>query len=183
MFIHFIGNFKHLKMEVAEITKLLLESKERLHRYACSLTWDWCNADDLMQDTAVKILRNAGQFRAGSNFYNWACRIMYHTFINGLKHEGHCECVDELSPRTIGKQLFTSKCSVGCDSDTDVCVKDIYDAIDSLPGDTGRVMRLLIEGHKYVEISLMTRLPLGTVKTHIRLSREILKRVLSDNEK
>jgi DNA-directed RNA polymerase specialized sigma24 family protein len=70
-----------------------------------------------------------------------------------------------------------------CDSDTDVRVKDIYDAIDSIPGDTGRVMRLLIEGHKYVEISLMTRLPLGTVKTHIRLSREILKRVLSDNEK
>ena len=86
-----------------------------------------------------------------------------------------------MTPQTIGRQPFANKCSVACDSDSTVRVDDIYRAIDKLPGETGKVMRLLVEGHKYVEIAVITKLPLGTVKTHIRLSREILKRMLGDN--
>jgi DNA-directed RNA polymerase specialized sigma24 family protein len=41
-------------------------------------------------------------------------------------------------------------------------------------------MRLLIGGHKYVEISVIMNIPLGTVKTRINLSRAILKHKLKD---
>ena len=73
-------------MEITEITKLLLESREKLHKYACSLTWDWQSADDLMQETAIRVLHNAGKYtlRDGGGFYSWARKIMYRTFINGL---------------------------------------------------------------------------------------------------
>ena len=170
-------------MDITEITKLLLESQEKLHKYACSLTWDWHRADDLMQETAIRVLCNAGKYvpHDGSGFYSWARKIMYRTFINGLKCEHRYKLVEDLSPQTIGGQPFANKCSVACESDSSVRVDDIYRAIDNLPGETGKVMRLLVEGHKYVEIAVITKLPLGTVKTHIRLSREILKRMLGDN--
>ena len=170
-------------MEITEITKLLLESREKLHKYACSLTWDWHSADDLMQETAIRVLRNAGKYTPGdgSGFYSWARKIMYRTFINGLKREQHYKLVEDMLPQTIDRLPFANKLQTVCDSDSTVRVDDIYRDIDNLPGETGKVMRLLVDGHKYVEIAVMTKLPLGTVKTHIRLSREILKRMLADN--
>ena len=170
-------------MEITEITKLLLESREKLHRYACSLTWDWQSADDLMQETAIRVLCNAEKYTPGdgSGFYSWARKIMYRTFINGLKREQHYKLVEDMLPQTIDRLPFANKLQTVCDSDSTVRVDDIYRAIDNLPGETGKVMRLLVDGHKYVEIAVITKLPLGTVKTQIRLSREILKRMLGDS--
>ena len=131
-------------METTDITKLLLESWERLHKYACGLTWDWHKADDLLQETAVRVLCNASKFRGG-NFYSWACKVMYNSFINNLKRDKYYQCVDDLSLEISSRQPLADKSRCACGSDSNIHVCDIYDAIDNLPGDTGRVMRLLIE--------------------------------------
>ena len=52
--------------------------------------------------------------------------------------------------------------------------------IDELPGNAGKVMSLLISGHKYVEIAVRMEIPIGTVKTRINISRSILKHRLKD---
>ena len=52
--------------------------------------------------------------------------------------------------------------------------------IGELPGNAGKVMRLLISGHKYVEIAVRMEIPIGTVKTRINISRSILKLRLKD---
>lgn len=41
-------------------------------------------------------------------------------------------------------------------------------------------MRLLISGHKYVEIAVRMEIPIGTVKSRINNSRSILKQRLKD---
>ena len=52
--------------------------------------------------------------------------------------------------------------------------------IDELPGNAGKVMRLLISRHKYVEIAVRMEIPIGTVKTRINIFRSILKQRLKD---
>ena len=52
--------------------------------------------------------------------------------------------------------------------------------IDELPGNAGKVMRLLISGYKSVEIAVRMGIPIGTVKTRIYVSRSILKQSLKD---
>ena len=52
--------------------------------------------------------------------------------------------------------------------------------IGELPGNAGKVMRLPISGHKYVEIAVRMEIPIGTVKTRINISRSILKQRLKD---
>ena len=52
--------------------------------------------------------------------------------------------------------------------------------IDELPGNAGKVMRLLISGYKSVEIAVRMGIPIGTVKTRIYVSRSILKQRLKD---
>ena len=66
------------------------------------------------------------------------------------------------------------------DKNVGIEVDDIYCAIDELPGNAGKVMRLLISGHKYVEIAVRMEIPIGTVKTRINISRSILKQRLKD---
>ena len=176
-------------MNKTEIAKLLLAHREALHKYACSLTWDWHKADDLVQDTAVKILLNADKYNPvpGSSFFSWACLVMRRMFLNNLKYEQHQLPMSQLAfepddAEPFANKYFTSRAG---DSTINVCdatinVSDIYRLIDNLPGDTGKVMHLYIVGYKYVEIAHELDIPLGTVKTHIHLSREILKRLLKD---
>ena len=52
--------------------------------------------------------------------------------------------------------------------------------IDELPDNAGKVMRLLISGHKYIEIAVRIGIPMGTVKTRINISRSILRQRLKD---
>ena len=59
-------------------------------------------------------------------------------------------------------------------------VNDIYHAIDRLPDGYDKMIRLLVTGHKYDEIAVILNLPLGTVKSRIFTSREILRKELRD---
>ena len=52
--------------------------------------------------------------------------------------------------------------------------------IDELPDNAGKVMRLLISGHKYIEIAVRIGIPIGTVKTRTNISRSILRQILKD---
>ena len=79
-----------------------------------------------------------------------------------------------------GESLHSTAFTTKDESASGTEVDDIYCAIDELPGNAGKVMRLLISGHKYVEIAVRMEIPIGTVKTRINISRSILKQRLKD---
>ena len=159
-------------MEKREIEKLLLAAMGELHQFAYKLTRDYDRANDLLQETFLRVLYNSDKFENKGKFMSWAFVIMRHAFLNNCKHEEQCiAAVESLHPT-----IFTAK----DESSSGTEVDDIYCAIDELPGNTGKVMRLLISGHKYVEISVRMEIPIGTVKTRINISRAILKERLKD---
>ena len=163
-------------MEKSEVADLLIAARGKLYQYAHSLTGDFDRAGDLLQETAFKALSNANQLKNEDGFLKWTRKIMHNTFVSCREHEERHQSVDDFT-RIIP---FTNKdiCSQNCDCE--ICVNEIYNAIDDLPENYGTLIRLLIKGHKYVDISLITKIPLGTVKTHIHISRRILKEKLKD---
>ncbi len=161
------------KLERLYIEKELLLIQKELVRYAYSLTWDRVLADDLMQETALKILRNWDKFKKDTNFRNWARRIMLNTYINELRQHGRFVSAEEFHiNNATGTPLHTNENY--CD------IEGIYNAINCLPAEGREPMRLLILGHKYQEIAMILNLPLGTVKSRINNSRSTLKRTLKD---
>ena len=159
-------------MEITEIAELLIISQRKLQKYAQHLTRDSDRADDLLQETFIRILSNANKFENEGKFICWALKIMHNTFINNARHEERCQTVEELLYSTPLKNRSY------CDSNAEI--NEIYNAIDNLPGNASKVMRLFISGHKYIEISVIMNIPLGTVKTRINHSRAILKKKLKD---
>ena len=161
---------------MTDIVKLLLASQGRLRKYAYSLTKDENRAEDLLQETFLKVLYNAKRLENDGKFIYWASTIMRNAFINNSEREERYQTISEL----LCTAPFDAKNYDSNHTDSYVEIDDIYSAIDNLPGNAGKVMRLLIGGHKYVEISVIMNIPLGTVKTRISLSRAILKRKLKD---
>ena len=163
-------------MEQSDIAKLMLASRGKLRLYAYSLTSDWEKSEDLLQETFLRVLSNAENFNDSGNFFSWARKIMHNAYINIAKREEHYQCVEQLGHTTP----FANSEQDDLYIDTDIDIEEIYNAIDELPGNSGKVMQLLVSGHKYMEIAVLMNIPIGTVKTRINISRTILKRRLKD---
>ena len=163
-------------MEQSDIAKLMLASRGKLRLYAYSLTSDWEKSEDLLQETFLRVLSNAENFNDSGNFFSWARKIMLNAFLNNAKREEHYQCVEQLGHTTP----FANSEQDDLYIDTDIDIEEIYNAIDELPGNSGKVMQLLVSGHKYMEIAVLMNIPIGTVKTRINISRTILKHKLKD---
>lgn len=55
---------------------------DRLYRWLVQLTRDRHRAEDLTQETFLKVLANLQSFRPGSNFRAWLFRIAHNNFVN-----------------------------------------------------------------------------------------------------
>ena len=58
--------------------------------------------------------------------------------------------------------------------------KEIYKAIYSLPESQRKSLEMHLSGFKYSEIAQELRIPIGTVKSHIFISRKKLQELLRD---
>ena len=149
----------------------LLALEPELMRYARSLTRDYDRANDLLQETNLKVLlHHDSKYKSGNKFKNWTMKIMRNSFLNTIERE----------------EKFTPVCNYDCfynlpgRNDLAGCSKDIYYAVECLPLEHRKVIKLLMTGHKYDEIAIILNLPAGTVKSRIFYSRALLKTELKD---
>ena len=63
----------------------ILDMQEKLLFYALSLTSDQEKAQDLLQETFLKVLTNIDKFTQNTNFKAWVYTIMKNTFINDYR--------------------------------------------------------------------------------------------------
>ena len=164
-------------MEITDIEELLLAASKNLRDYAYSLTHDWDRTDDLLQDTCLRILNKAHSYKDQGRFLAWARTIMHNAFVNNTQHEEHINFIEEYPTVFLPD---AGPHSHHCDYDHTTGIKEIYRAIDNLPEKSATAMRLFISGHKYIEISVIMQIPIGTVKTRINKSRQKLKKDLKD---
>ncbi len=69
---------------------------DRLYRWLYHLTHDAHTAEDLTQDTFLKVLANLKRFKAGTNFTAWLFRIGHNNFANHYRSRGrHKEALPE----------------------------------------------------------------------------------------
>ena len=127
-------------------------------------------SDDLSQDTFVKAYTHIREFHGTSLFGTWLMRIAYNTYYD------HCR---SLHPTV---DLDTVSCHpLSSGSDT-MIRKDIYDALARL-SETQRtcITMQLIDGRAIDEISKITGMPTGTVKSHLKRWKDLMADFLKRN--
>ncbi len=150
--------------------KLVLKYQSKVRRLFLNLTSrDKSLADDLAQETFIKVYLNLNRFRTTSKFSTWLYRIAYNTYVD-YKRKNKIIFEDiSLCEKLENSQLFLPN-------------HDLMKALSILNEKEKELIILnYIEDCSHQEISTITGLPLGTVKTIIKRGREKLKNHLSNN--
>jgi RNA polymerase sigma-70 factor (ECF subfamily) len=153
-----------------------------LYPVALRITRNALDAEDLVQETFAKALAASGQFAPDTNLNAWLRRIMINTFISGYRKK---RAEPQFVPAdSITAQLLCARSHGGSAEDqvlSRLLNADLTAALQALP-DRYRVVVYLadLEGLGYRQISAVTGMPLGSVKSCLHRARHRLRAELGD---
>jgi len=165
--------------EFEELATPLVGSVYNLARW---LVRNEIEAEDLVQETFLKALRNFGSFQPGTDFRAWIFRILRNTFLSSrstlerrmtveLKNEeelplSRAQCI---SPES----LFIQRSNIAA----------IRSAIEQLPLRSREVILLCdVEDLAYKEIAEILEIPIGTVMSRLARARKAVREALRPAE-
>ncbi len=162
---------------MTKLSTQITEHSEHLKYYALSLTNDSETANDLIQETMFKALKNEDRYVHDKNLRSWLFTIMKNTFINQYRREKSRQKM-EAEVKDVGSYA-SAKVENETGLDLYVMRSDIHKALLKLNSKYRVPFILFYKGFKYTEIAKRLNLPLGTIKSRIYFARKILMEELS----
>ena len=159
----------------------------RLYPAAYRLTRNRADAEDLVQETFAKALAASGRLRPGSNLGAWLHRIMTNTFISWCRRRRYEPLPTVTDPAGwAGNRAWPGNPAEGRSAEDQVlrCMihADIVAAMRALP-DRHRITVYLadVAGLRHREISEITGIPVGSVKSCLYRGRGQLRAQLASH--
>ena len=141
----------------------------RLRRFAVALTGRATDADDLVQDTIERALRNLDQFTPGTRMDSWMFRIAQNLWIDNLrsrKTRGQPVQLEDAEHVSVDGQRA---------AEARLMMTDTVRAFAELPEDQRVVVALvLVDGLSYREAASVLQVPIGTVPSRLARGRDAL---------
>lgn len=147
---------------------------DRLYNFACWLTEDRHEAEDLVQETYAKALKGFSSFQAGTNFRAWIYRILRNAFLNsrsGLK--AATVPIDSENEDLVLPAIQETPESILLQrSDWQL----VQHELEKLPVAYREALLLCeVEEMSYQEISATLGIPIGTVMSRLSRARQALR--------
>ena len=154
--------------------KLIESNKTKAYNLALSYMKNEYDAQDVVQDSYIKIFRNLKSFKGESSFDTWVYRIVVNTCKDHLrKHKDNVVNLDQaydLEDKGPGPEEVM---------ETKLTADLILKAMDFLTLDHREIIILRdIRGLTYEEIAFILDCSVGTVKSRLSRAREKLKTVI-----
>ncbi|MDR0995235.1 MAG: RNA polymerase sigma factor [Tannerella sp.] len=166
-------------MNTVQFQKKLLGMQGIMTNFALKLTSNASDAQDLVQETSLKVLDNQEKYTDNSNFAGWVFTVMHHIFVNNYHR-----LVQQQA--TIDQQADVYNLDVPDESsinmaDSKVRLGELSAAVDKLPRPIKAVFSMYMSGYKYNEIAQRLDLPIGTVKSRIFFARTELQKAMEED--
>lgn len=149
-----------------------------LLNFAYQLTSNREAAEDLVQDTTLKVLDNESKYVDNVNFKGWVLTIMRNIFINNYRRKVRSATIIDTT-----EDLYHLNLSQESGLETPegtYATKEISKAINEFTDEYKVPFTMYVAGYKYSEIAEHMNLPLGTVKSRIYFARKRLQNTLKD---
>lgn len=165
---------------------------DSLFNVAMRMTRNKDDAEDLVQETYLKMHRFSHTFNEGSNLKAWLFKILRNTFINVFRkkirepQEIHYTNNEDfyLFNRIADNRTDDSLPGKGTIGIEEYLEEEIKHALDNLPIAFREVVLYSdVEGFSYEEISDIVGCPIGTVKSRLYRARKTLQKLLWDYAK
>lgn len=165
-------------MTTTVITTKLTSLRSNMLNFAYTLTSNRDDANDLLQDTLLKVLDNCDKFVENTNFKGWVFTIMRNIFINNYRRYVRSATMVD---RTEDLYHLNLPQDSGFETPEGYYgVNEISSAIKEFPEKYRVPFTMHIAGYKYNEIAEKMSLPLGTVKSRIFFARQALQKRFTD---
>lgn len=160
--------------------QLIIGSQNRLSAYIMSLVADKALADDILQETNLRLLRQESQFEPGTDFVAWAISIAYFQILTSRKQVQReklrfdDELVQLLAHESEERSSFVESrmaalhhCLEGLDAEQRATVRARYEgkSVQELAAESSRpakaVSQILYRARKFLAECVRHKLKLG----------------------
>jgi RNA polymerase sigma factor (sigma-70 family) len=157
--------------------EIVREHADRVYRLAYRLSGNRADADDLTQETFVRVFRSLAEYTPGT-FEGWLHRITTNLFLDMVRRRQRIrfdalpdDAGDRLASRQAGPEQTYEQMHLD---------PEIQRALDALPADF-RVAVVLcdLEQLSYEEIAATLGVKVGTVRSRIHRGRVLLRQALA----
>lgn len=163
------ANKNNAEASQAEFNALVLRHKTMLWHicsdYSLGRAW---NIEDCMQEVLISLWRSFGAFEGRSSEKTWVWRVATNTMLM-LRRK------DVRSPQT--ESIETASVSEKGDEPSDESYQQLQQLIDTLPEESGTIIRAFLDGFSYKEIADMTDSSVGAVAMRIARTKRKLKQM------
>jgi RNA polymerase sigma-70 factor (ECF subfamily) len=161
----------------------LLPHVRALQTFAYHLTYNQEDADDLVQETYLKAYRFIDKYEEGTNAKAWLFKILKNAYINEyrkrVKQPTKVDFEEIVAYHDTEDDRVTGYSDLREEIFLHMMGDEVTSAINSLPIDFRTVILLCdIEGFTYEEIASIIDVPIGTVRSRLFRSRNLLKEKL-----
>ncbi len=158
---------------------------DALYNFAYHLTYSEEDANDLVQEAYMKAYRFINNYEVGTNAKAWLFRILKNAFINDYRKKNKqptkVDYEEIVNFHNEEDTNFSSYDDLRTEMFDKMMGDEVTIAINSLPVDFRTVILLCdIEGFTYEEISKIINVPIGTVRSRLFRSRNMLKEKLKE---
>ncbi|HEY2377047.1 MAG TPA: sigma-70 family RNA polymerase sigma factor [Gemmatimonadaceae bacterium] len=171
-----------------EFETLLVGMLDGSYRLAMRLTGDSQDAEDLIQEAALRAFRFRHTFQRGTSFKAWFYRIVVnHFYTTTRRKRGTATSLDDLTEATdIFLYLRSAEAGLlrpDADPASSVVARmaedDVARALASLPDEFRTVCTLyFMDDLSYQEIADILEVPIGTVRSRLHRGRHMLQKQL-----
>ena len=158
------------------VYNLIKEHEHNLSGLCFALCRNHADADDLYQDTWVKVIKNLDKYDKSRSFNKWLNTICINTFKNAMKHKKVSNALDFQTNEEA--ELFFS--NIPDNSVPKEDYMDLNNVISQLSGKY-RVILALRFFNEYTEreIAEVLKIPIGTVKSRLSKAKKLLQERIS----
>jgi len=174
--------------DMAAFDQLVIKHKDKLFNMVFWFLGDYQEANDCAQEIFIKVFKGIKRFRFESSFSTWLYRIAINTCKNRLKSSAYrwkmrtvpLENPDSSKEGNRSYEIQNGSPSPANELEKKEKIMRIQKAVNSLPQEQNRIIVLRdIQGLSYQEISDITGLKLGTVKSRLARARMELRNKLN----
>lgn len=167
--------FAYRKGNVAALDELVARYQGQLHGYLHAMTGSAADADDLFQETWLRVVRNPGSFRGG-NFPAWLWRITRNLMIDRLRRRKPVVSLDDTTAEGTSFVDLTPAQGLTAAEETSAMElgAQIRAAVSRLPPDQRDVFLMRTQaGLSFAEIAKLRRVPINTAlgRMHYAIQR------------
>ena len=160
---------------MSEFGQLLVSEIPALRRYACKLTRDAVEAEDLVQNCLTRALLKKELWQPGTDLRRWLFTMLYHQRITALRRARR-------ERDNLGEAGQALAAAAAADPASRLLADELVEAISALPAGQREAIRLVAIGDMdYTEAAERMAVPIGTLRSRLARARVTLRRFVDDN--